>query len=83
MLLDEVRSDTIENVGIANVLDGKSDHRATFTKMQLRGYQSTRRRRKVQIGWAPELNEETKPAKYHRALDTMLNNAHDPAAGIV
>jgi hypothetical protein len=29
------------------------------------------------------LNEEGKPAKYHRALDTMLNNAHDPAAEIV
>ena len=78
-----MRSDTIEHVGIANALDGKSDHRATFTKMQLRGYQPTRRRRKVQIGWAPELNEEGKPAKYHRALDTMLNNAHDPAAEIV
>ena len=60
-------------MGIADTLDGKSDHRAAFTKFHLREHGPTlKRRRKVQIGWKPKVDDAGKPSEYHAALDAAL-----------
>jgi hypothetical protein len=50
--LDEVRSNTLEDVGIECCLDGKSDHRAAFARIRLRDYErGAHSRRRVQVRW--------------------------------
>jgi hypothetical protein len=59
-------------------LDGKSDHRAAFTKFLLRERGPTlKRRRRVQIGWKPKVDEAGQPSEYHTALDAALTTDGD------
>jgi hypothetical protein len=75
-LYDEVRNNSLEDVGIADCLQGKSDHRPAYARWLLGEHKPKRRKRKrVQVGWKPVLNEKGQPADYHAALDGTLADA--------
>ena len=75
------------DVGIAEELDGKSDHRAPYVTFAVQSPPKMQRRRgKVRIGWTPKLDEQKHPADYHNALGQALdasNGIEDPTAVIV
>ena len=63
ILFDEVRRDALDDVGIANCLEGKSDHRATFVRLGLQEYKPIwNNRKRVQVGWKPKLDASGQPS---------------------
>ena len=84
VLYDEIRNDSLHDVGIAKELDGKSDHRATLASFFLSGRSAERQHRiKPRIGWKPKLCEAGKPTEYHKALDTALTACNRDIASMV
>ena len=87
ILCDEIRHEDLAEVGITDILDGKSDHRAPYANISAHNrVRPQRRRTKVKVGWAPQLDEHDHPAEYHRALDqhlSSLNADEDPTLAIV
>ena len=74
ILFDEVRRDALDDVGIANCLEGKSDHRAAFVRLGLQEYKPIwNNRKRVQVGWKPKLDASGQPSQYHAAVDGLLS----------
>ena len=73
ILCDEIPQDTLEGVGIMEGLEGKSDYRPALGKFHLLAHKPVKtRRKKVQVGWKPQLDHKGHPSQYHHALDAAL-----------
>ena len=56
-----------------DILDMGSDHRAVYSRVHLgRRVPLNRRKRNIQRGWKPVLNEKGQPDNYHQALHEVL-----------
>jgi hypothetical protein len=75
VLCDEVRHDSIYDVGTLDILEGKSDHRPVHAKFHLLEHKPVlKSRQRIQVGWKPALDHKGCPSHYHAALDVALSD---------
>ena len=75
LLVDEVRSSAMKDADVSDCLSGNSDHRGVLADLQMPidGVWK-QRRRKIRVGWKPNLDENDKPNAYHFAMNAVVGH---------